>query len=439
MPRPKGLPKPHFHRATGQWRLNVPGGKQLYLGPDKEEADRRYRRWLAEQVLADPEPAAGLGPVIRPAPTQRPMTVSEALAAYWDVASRRYADEGQRGRVWQAVEAVCGLYGPEPVAQFGAPQLKAVRKGLLTRKALAAGFAAGGEPGGVRERDRGLSRNYVNSLVGCVQTAWTWLESEGLVPRGSAGHLRTVVSLREGEGGEETPPVVPVEASVVEATLKHLGPVVGAMVRVQLLTGMRPGEVCAMRRRDLSLSADEVLEPLPRLRVRAVTVGEGASAVVVWVYAPGQHKTRHRGKSRLVPIGPEAQALLLPLLEGKAPDDHVFQPREAAAIRAAGMRAARKTKVQPSQRDRRKRSPRKTPGDHYTPDSYRQAVQRGAVKAGVERWHPNQLRHSAATSANDAADWDTAQALLGHASPDQTATYALQALGKAARHVAQAG
>lgn len=52
------------------------------------------------------------------------------------------------------------------------------------------------------------------------------------------------------------------------------------------------------------------------------------------------------------------------------------------------MRARRKTKVQPSQLDRRKRKPIRRPKDHYDASSYRTAVHRACDKTFGEAIGP---------------------------------------------------
>jgi hypothetical protein len=46
--------------------------------------------------------------------------------------------------------------------------------------------------------------------------------------------------------------VLPVADTAVDATLPHLPPIVADMVRVQRLTGARPGEICILRPADIS-------------------------------------------------------------------------------------------------------------------------------------------------------------------------------------------
>ncbi len=194
------------------------------------------------------------------------------------------------------------------------------------------------------------------------------------------------------------------------------------MVQVQRLTGGRPGEVCAMRAGDLE-------------------TGD------VWLYQPALHKTAHRGKTRVIAIGPKAQAVLKPFLKLDT-QAYLFSPREAVARKQAERRAKRKTRVQPSQRNRRKRKPAKQPGSCYTTASYAAAVSRAVLAANtaaacdgckemkpVERcdqckaaalphWHPNQLRHTHATEVRRSFGLEAAQVALGHSQARVTEIYA---------------
>ena len=70
--------------------------------------------------------------------------------------------------------------------------------------------------------------------------------------------------------------------------------------------------------------------------------------------------------------------------------------------------------MQPSQVDRRKRKPRKQPGDHYTVASYRKAIQVACQKACIQKWHPHQLRHTAATEIRKRFGIEATRIILGH-------------------------
>jgi integrase len=220
--------------------------------------------------------------------------------------------------------------------------------------------------------------------------------------------LATVPGLRRGiPGVRESKPVGPVNPAVVEATMPHLPRVIQAMIRVQVLSGARPGEVCLMRACDLDMTGP------------------------VWFYRPQRHKTEHHERQRVIPLGPQGQAVIRPFLTLNT-QAYLFCPKDSEAARHARRRQNRKTPLTPSQR---KRQPLKTPKrpkrDHYDETSYRNAVYRACHKAFLppeplakhpdetipqwlarltlaqkeevrqwqreHRWHPNQLRHTRGT------------------------------------------
>jgi integrase len=180
---------------------------------------------------------------------------------------------------------------------------------------------------------------------------------------------------------------------------------------------MRPGEV--VRLRSCELRRD----------------GPGGC----WLWEPAAHKNAWRGHKRVVLFGPRAQAVLLPLLEGRDPEAFVFSPAESVRGWRSAQRAVRKTPVQPSQRDRSKRRPRRAPGACYTTFSYRQAVARACRRAGVQPWFPLQLRHSAASRLAEQFGPEVARLVLGHKTIDTTRLYIQDNLDKAARALSEAG
>jgi integrase len=94
-----------------------------------------------------------------------------------------------------------------------------------------------------------------------------------------------VAGLRAGRtDAREKPPVGPVSDEAVERTLPYLTATVASMVRLQRLTGMRPGEVVLMRAVDIDMG-----DP------------------TCWVYRPARHKSQHHDRDRLVFLGPRAR------------------------------------------------------------------------------------------------------------------------------------
>lgn len=141
--------------------------------------------------------------------------------------------------------------------------------------------------------------------------------------------------------------------SFVDALRPHVCRQVRAMVELQPLSGRRPGEVCIIRTCDQDVSG---------------------------AYKPNSHKTEHHGKSRTVFLGPKAQIILCDWIRAELKADLV-SPVEAERERKDALRAARKTRVQPSQTDRAKPTPSDrhgsdTPPSRFTERSWRDAERR---------------------------------------------------------------
>jgi len=115
--------------------------------------------------------------------------------------------------------------------------------------------------------------------------------------------------------------------------------------------------------------------------------------------------------------------------------EYFFSPREAMEEFRAEQRRHRKTPLQPSQKTRaRVEEPNRSLGERYTTKSYHHAIGYGCRKAGVDAWHPNQLRHSAATRLRKEFGLEAARVILGHSSTVVTEVYA-QLDGEKAREI----
>ncbi len=293
----------------------------------------------------------------------------------------------------------------EPVRDFGPLKLQTIQS------MLAKGYH---DP--KRGNVAGLARGVVNGRVARIKRVFRWADAQEMAPRAWHMALNAVRGLQRGRtDARETAPVLPVDDATVEATLPHLPPVVADMVCLQMLTGCRPHEVCDVRPCDVDRTGD------------------------VWQYRPERHKTEHHGRERVIFVGPQAQDVLRPYLLRDAAAC-CFSPAESERTRKAQLRERRKTKVQPSQADRRKKRPQVQPTNRYTKDSYARAVRRGSDLADakahkdnpevptaeriVPRWRPNQLRHAAATKIRQQFGLEAAQVLLGHSKADVTQIYA---------------
>jgi integrase len=385
-------PSLRLHKPSGLAVVTL-GGRDVYVGRyGTPESRAEYDRVVAEWLLNGrglPAPVSGAG---------ADLTVNEFLVAYLNHVDSYYVKNGRPTKesedIRYAVRPLRQLYGHTLARDFGPLALKTVRKALIAS---------------------GLCRNEVNKRVGKIKRAFRWAVSEEMIPPSVDHGLQTVPGLRRGRADvRESEPVKPVPDAQVDAIRPHVSRQVWAMVQLQRLTGMRPGEVVAMRTIDLDTSGR------------------------VWLYAPGSHKTEHHGKRRTIYLGPQARAVLREWLR---PDlaAPLFQPRDAMAERRAERRRGRKTPVQPSQRNRAKSRPKKQPGTTYSVQSYGRSIDYGCDKANVPRWHPNQLRHNAATRLRKEFGLDVARAVLGHASPAVTEVYAELDGAKAVEAMEQVG
>ena len=257
--------------------------------------------------------------------------------------------------------------------------------------------------------DAGLSRNVINQRVGRIVHVFKWAVSEEMVPPDVHHGLKTVSGLQKGRSrAKETDPIKPVAETFVDAIRPYVARQVWAMVELQRLTGMRPGEVVIMRTCDLDLSGK------------------------LWEYIPNRHKTEHHGKKRRIIIGPKAQAILQPWLRTDL-SAHLFSPKEAMVERRGEQHRNPKTPMTPSQRARRpKKSPKRLFGDHYSPRTYHHAIRYACQKADIPIWGPNRLRHNAGTMIRKEFGLDVARAVLGHSDVDTTTIYAERDAGLAA-------
>jgi integrase len=327
------------------------------------------------------------------------LTVNELLLAYLSFADSYYVKHGkpttEPASIRVTIRPLRQLYGNTPARDFGPLQLKAVRQAMV---------------------GPGLCRNEVNKRTGRIVRVFKWAVGEALVPPSIHHGLQAVSGLRRGRAEvRESKPVKPVPDAFVDAIRPYVARQVWAMIELQGLSGMRPGEVCIMRTCDFDASGR------------------------IWAYRPSVHKTEHHGRERVVYLGPQAQAVLRPWLR---PDltAYLFSPREAMEERSAERRQGRRTPLTPSQRARkRKVKPKRTPGEVYDTRSYYHAIRHGCRRADVPAWHPNQLRHNAATRLRKEFGLNVARAVLGHSSPVVTEVYAELDGAKAAEAMEKVG
>jgi integrase len=230
-----------------------------------------------------------------------------------------------------------------------------------------------------------------------------------LVDQLSVERLKSLEPLRFGQTtAPEKESRKPAIIEHVRATAKNLSPVVKAMVRVQVATGMRPSELFNMRPADIDRSGD------------------------VWIYSPRTHKTMRTGRPKLIPIIGDARDAITDYLN-RDPQSFIFSPAESMQWRRATGTAKRVTPRSSGNKvgSNRKANPKSLPKQQYNGAGYRQAIKRAAEKAKVPVWHPYQLRHLTATVIRAALGLESSQALLGHSTALMAAHYARESVEQA--------
>lgn len=400
------------HKASGQAIVTL-SGKDFYLGPygtrvSRDNYDRRVAEWLVGGRTLPSTALSG------------EQTVVELANAF---RKAEVAPPGSADDYMTVMKIMVRLYGRLPVSEFGPLALKVVRDEMVKA---------------------GWKRQTVNQRVHYLRRIFRWAVEHQLIPADQFVALKAVEPLRAGRTvAPESNVVGPVDRTHVEICIAHATPTVRAMVRVQMFTGMRAGEMVQMRTGDIDMSDPEC-----------------------WVYRPQSHKNKHRGHFREIPIGKRGQAALEPYL---LPDlsAFVFSPSRADAERRA---ARSERRVTPMNQGNRPGSRGKTervtpPGEHYTTDTYRRAIEYATRQAfpdppelarqpnestpamrlrlgpaqwaayvahrKAHHWHPHQLRHTFATIVANQFSQEHAQRSLGHASIKATAIYAKLSLDKA--------
>ncbi len=389
---------------TPSYRLHKPSGKAVctlsgrdhYLGVyGSPESKKLYRRLLSEYLAVD-------GAVKKPG--NGIYSVSELIAAFLRFAKKHYGkDNTQFGHYGRLGNRIRKLYGPTVAAEFGSLQFKAIRNEMVLE---------------------GKARSYVNETMKRLVRIFRWGAGEELVPPTIGALLREIEPLKRGRTtAREMDPILPVDDALVDKTIPQLPPIVADMVRFQRLVGCRPTEVCSITPSLVDRSRD------------------------IWEIRLTQHKNAWRGKSRIIFVGPKAQAILAPYLL-RAADSFCFSPAESERKRRQKANDDRTTPMscgdKPGTRRKQRRQgliPPKCgvhPGRRYTRTSYARAITRAcltAIPEGLSEadasawkkrncWSPNQLRHSFGTRVRREFGLEESQVLLGHSSANTTEIYA---------------
>jgi integrase len=304
--------------------------------------------------------------------------------------------------------------------------LKAVRQAMIehpiTRTVKVQDPVTGEAREEVKVLHHGLTRKVINKHAGRIKRMFAWAVEEGLVPPSVHQALACVAGLKKGKSvAREKPRVKPAPDAWVEGVLPLVPPTVRTMIDVQRLSGCRPQDIVQLRAIDIDMTGP------------------------VWEYRPPRYKTEHRNeedspdRERVVFLGPRAQALLKPYLTLNV-TDYLFSPRRSEEARNAKRREGRKTPKWASHMKRTPKGRTRAPiRARYDVTTYRRAIARACLKAGVPVWRPNQLRHARGTEVRKRYGLEASQAVLGHAELGVTQVYAEADRDTAKRIMAEIG
>ncbi len=435
MPKLNGrFPKYRLHRNSGQAIVTL-NCQDHYLGvhgSDESKAayDRLIAQWLSQgRQTQRPtvEPATQTSLPIQPEAGTR--TVDHVIHGFWQHAKLHYrkpdgTSTTELDNFRQALRPLRRLYGSSAADQFGPKALKALREHMI-----------------------GLDwcRSHINKQISRIKSVFRWAVENELVPPAIHHGLLAVKGLQRGRtNAREAKTVRPVAEDRIAAVRRFVSREVWSVVQLQLLTGARAGELVVLRGVDLK-TADSI-----------------------WTAEPEQHKTAHHGHAKRIYFGPQAKLILQPFLQSRPLGTFLFSPAEAEAERRAERHQSRVTPMSCGNRPGTncRNSPGRQPADHYTVNSYRQAIWRacdhafpppshlarervkalrgrrwettGEWKARLgpdrwaelkawqadHRWHPHQLRHNAATHIRKEFGIEVARIILGHRSASVTEIYA---------------
>ena len=354
-----------LHKPTGQARVRV-DGKDHYLGQHgSTESLERYDDLIAEWRSKSHVDTYTL-------------TIDDLTILYVQHADTYYRKPdgrptGEANNIRFALNPLLDSFGETRARDFSPGRLKQYREALIKA---------------------GICRTSINRQVSRVRGMFAWAVENELLPVQTWQALTTVKGLRRGRtDAVESTPVRPVPQADIDGIEKHVSRQIWAMIRLQLLTGARPGEIIAMRGCDLTMPTESA----------------------VWEYIPASHKTEHHGHTRTIFLGPQAQAIVKEFLQTDT-QACLFSPKDARAEWLA-------TFTGPGRRDKKGTRTRQA-GERYTTATFAGAIRRACKKAGVDHWHPHQLRHSRATFLRKHYGIDVARAILGHGTIVTTEIYA---------------
>lgn len=349
-PRRVGPPPYCLHKSSGHAYVNL-NGQDHWLGKfNSPDSLAKYQKLIAEHAAGAVIDAGG-----KPATVAAGLTVAEIILAYRKHAATYYVKNGRPTDevhcIKSALHHLTELYPDVPANEFGPIALKATRQKMIEAK---------------------WTRRFINMSVGRIRRMFKWAIENELVEPTVLLKLQAVAPLMAGRtDAKEHTPRSPVPMETIKQVKKLVPERTKDMIDIWLLTGARPGEL-------IKLTG----EMIDKTKYKAKKV---------WVAELKDHKTAHRGKSRVLVFGPKAQVILKRYMSAD-PTKRLFPINRATAS-----------------------------------DAMKKACKELNLPVFTAHW----LRHTAGTKIRDDFGLDASQVTLGHSKADITELYAGLDLNKA--------
>jgi integrase len=325
------------------------------------ESEQAYRRWAAEWIAGGGQKLSAV-------------SVARLILSYVEWAAAHYLKNGKPTSeihlIRGSLVTVNEIYGDTSASEFTPVNLMVVQSRWAERLTII------------------TCNSYLSRVVRC----WSWGVSRGMVPAATADALAHVPTLRAGRSkakpNRKKQPANDEQLAAVIAWIERepkYRPFAAAL-RLQRLTGMRPGEVLEMRPKDIDRSKTP------------------------WAYTPASGgKTLHHDKPRRVYLGPQAREMLTPWLVACPADRRVWVYTTRGQSKPIQL-------------------------------SYlRLMLRRGCNALGHAIITPHQLRHTYATAVQERYESDAATgAAIGDSPEVARQVYSADPAGATARRVAEA-
>lgn len=352
--------------------------KMKYFSRDRVESVQQWRDFDIEQYTSERKQP----PKMPDSPPVSPWTIEDMVLVYWKDRLKKFSlvyhldpDSVEVKKTWKKKDHTLIAVGKELIKHYGDMNISEFGFSTLSKFQEKISCQTVTRNGG--EITVKLSHKTINGKINAVKDLFDWAAKQGI----GISDIQLDCILKYKLVKENDPScnrsikILPIPEELFKRLLPFLSEGIRDMAILQALTGCRAGDVCNMKYCEIVTDMSD-----KRCKEACITADMAQGA---WVFFPTHYKGSERGKENYwYRIGKDEKEILNPYLSDpdRLLDDYVFSPRKSVEIFRNKQRQERKSKVQPSQKDRSKTDSRK-PGDHYTTSAYDQGFDRACKKA----------------------------------------------------------